>query len=66
MCTHVQALDKNGEYIGERYVRLLHVPKSEMEEQVLACVCVCVCIYMCVCVCARALARVRVLVSEGM
>lgn len=25
---------KNGEYIGERYVRLLHVPRSEMEEQV--------------------------------
>lgn len=30
----LQALAKNGEYIGERYVRLLHVPKSEMEEQV--------------------------------
>lgn len=29
----LQALSKNGEYIGERYVRLLHVPKSEMEEQ---------------------------------
>ena len=29
-----QALSKNGEYIGERYVRLLHVPRSEMEEQV--------------------------------
>lgn len=31
---NTQALAKNGEYIGERYVRLLHVPKSEMEEQV--------------------------------
>ncbi|KAF5831077.1 hypothetical protein DUNSADRAFT_13633 [Dunaliella salina] len=30
----LKALNKNGEYIGERYVRLLHVPKSEMEEQV--------------------------------
>lgn len=30
----MQALSKNGEYMGERYVRLLHVPKSEMEEQV--------------------------------
>jgi len=30
----LKALSKNGEYIGERYVRLLHVPKSEMEEQV--------------------------------
>jgi hypothetical protein len=27
-------MSKNGEYIGERYVRLLHVPKQEMEEQV--------------------------------
>ncbi len=33
-CAAAQALAKNGEYIGERYVRLLHVPKSEMEEQV--------------------------------
>lgn len=30
----LRAMAKNGEYIGERYVRLLHVPKSEMEEQV--------------------------------
>lgn len=30
----VQALSKNGEYLGDRYVRLLHVPKQEMEEQV--------------------------------
>jgi hypothetical protein len=30
----LQAMSKNGEYIGERYVRLLHVPKQEMEEQV--------------------------------
>lgn len=30
----LRALAKNGEYIGERYVRLLHVPKQEMEEQV--------------------------------
>jgi heterogeneous nuclear ribonucleoprotein F/H len=29
-----QALAKNGEYIGQRYVRLLHVPRQEMEEQV--------------------------------
>lgn len=29
-----QALSKNGEYLGDRYVRLLHVPKQEMEEQV--------------------------------
>lgn len=29
-----QALSKNGEFIGERYVRLLHVPKQEMIEQV--------------------------------
>lgn len=29
-----QALSKNGEFIGERYVRLLHVPVTEMEEQV--------------------------------
>jgi hypothetical protein len=27
-------MSKNGEYIGERYVRLLHVPRQEMEEQV--------------------------------
>lgn len=27
-------MSKNGEYIGDRYVRLLHVPKQEMEEQV--------------------------------
>ena len=25
---------KNGAYMGERYVRLLHVPKQEMNEQV--------------------------------
>jgi hypothetical protein len=31
---HAQALSKNGKYLGERYVRLLHVPKQEMEEQV--------------------------------
>lgn len=30
----LQALSKNGEYLGDRYVRLLHVPKQEMEEQV--------------------------------
>ena len=30
----LQALSKNGQYIGDRYVRLLHVPRSEMEEQV--------------------------------
>lgn len=30
----MQALSKNGEYIGQRYVRLLHVPRAEMEEQV--------------------------------
>lgn len=30
----LQALSKNGEYIGQRYVRLLHVPRAEMEEQV--------------------------------
>ncbi|GFR41617.1 hypothetical protein Agub_g2342 [Astrephomene gubernaculifera] len=30
----LKALSKNGEYIGQRYVRLLHVPRSEMEEQV--------------------------------
>lgn len=30
----VQALSKNGKYLGDRYVRLLHVPKQEMEEQV--------------------------------
>jgi hypothetical protein len=29
-----QALSKNGKYLGDRYVRLLHVPKQEMEEQV--------------------------------
>lgn len=28
------AMRKNGEYIGDRYVKLLHVPKREMEEQV--------------------------------
>lgn len=28
------AMRKNGEYIGDRYVKLLHVPKQEMEEQV--------------------------------
>jgi heterogeneous nuclear ribonucleoprotein F/H len=27
-------MSKNGAYIGERYVRLLHVPKQEMQEQV--------------------------------
>lgn len=27
-------MQKNGEYIGDRYVKLLHVPKREMEEQV--------------------------------
>jgi len=27
-------MGKNGEFIGERYVRLLHVPRSEMDEQV--------------------------------
>lgn len=30
----LKALSKNGEYIGQRYVRLLHVPRAEMEEQV--------------------------------
>lgn len=30
----VQAMSRNGQYIGERYVKLLHVPKQEMEEQV--------------------------------
>ncbi|KAI8462311.1 MAG: hypothetical protein J3K34DRAFT_501516 [Monoraphidium minutum] len=30
----LQAMSKNGAYIGERYVRLLHVPKQEMQEQV--------------------------------
>jgi len=30
----LQALSKNGKYLGDRYVRLLHVPKQEMEEQV--------------------------------
>lgn len=30
----LQAMSKNGEYIGERYVRLLHVPRAEMDEQV--------------------------------
>lgn len=25
---------RNGEYLGDRYVRLLHVPRQEMEEQV--------------------------------
>ncbi|GAX83059.1 hypothetical protein CEUSTIGMA_g10485.t1 [Chlamydomonas eustigma] len=30
----VKALTKNGDFLGERYVRLLHVPASEMEEQV--------------------------------
>lgn len=30
----IQALSKNGEYLGSRYVRLLHVPVFEMEEQV--------------------------------
>lgn len=30
----MQAMSKNGAYIGERYVRLLHVPKQEMLEQV--------------------------------
>jgi heterogeneous nuclear ribonucleoprotein F/H len=30
----VQALSKNGDFMGERYVRLLHVPVTEMEEQV--------------------------------
>lgn len=30
----MQALAKNGEFLGDRYVRLLHVPQSEMEEQV--------------------------------
>ncbi|GFH06305.1 uncharacterized protein HaLaN_00913, partial [Haematococcus lacustris] len=29
----VRALSKNGQFIGERYVRLLHVTKNEMEEQ---------------------------------
>lgn len=33
-CPVLQALSKNGEYLGDRYVRLLHVPKQEMEEQV--------------------------------
>lgn len=28
------AMRKNGEYIGDRYVKLLHVPRQEMEEQV--------------------------------
>ena len=27
-------MSKNGAYIGERYVRLLHVPWQEMQEQV--------------------------------
>lgn len=27
-------MQKNGEYIGDRYVKLLHVPKQEMEDQV--------------------------------
>ncbi|KIZ02545.1 hypothetical protein MNEG_5410 [Monoraphidium neglectum] len=30
----LQAMSKNGAFIGERYVRLLHVPKQEMLEQV--------------------------------
>lgn len=30
----IRAMAKNGEYIGDRYVRLLHVPKQEMEDQV--------------------------------
>lgn len=30
----LKALSKNGKYLGDRYVRLLHVPKQEMEEQV--------------------------------
>ena len=30
----LQALSKNGEYLGERYIRLLHVPRTEMEDQV--------------------------------
>lgn len=27
-------MQKNGEYIGDRYVKLLHVPTREMDEQV--------------------------------
>ncbi|KAG1672723.1 hypothetical protein FOA52_005201 [Chlamydomonas sp. UWO 241] len=30
----LKALSKNGDFMGERYVRLLHVPVTEMEEQV--------------------------------
>lgn len=30
----LRAMQKNGEYIGDRYVKLLHVPKQEMEDQV--------------------------------
>jgi heterogeneous nuclear ribonucleoprotein F/H len=30
----MQAMAKNGEFIGERYVKLLLVPRQEMEEQV--------------------------------
>lgn len=30
----LKALSKNGEYLGERYIRLLHVPRTEMEDQV--------------------------------
>lgn len=30
----LKALSKNGEYLGGRYIRLLHVPRAEMEEQV--------------------------------
>jgi len=33
----VQAMVRNGEYLGDRYVRLLHVPRQEMEEQVRVC-----------------------------
>ena len=30
-----QALSKkNGEFLGERFIKLLHVPPAEMEEQV--------------------------------